>query len=167
MQYFTSEWVRGILTDAESEAVVARYNRYLSTLDRSSAVWRFATSVSLNDAYLDRLIFDSRKGNLQLLLLTGDLQVGYWHTRLVYAGATIDCGMTLLRDSLSRRPAEILYDEFSGEAGRMSHGFLLKPAFNMLTEADEVRISFKEFSYTQVAAESRSLLTSDDQSEWA
>ena len=81
MEYFTRAWALGDLSDEEFEKVEERYRTYLGSLDQGGPVFRFATSVSLNDAYVDGL--KHSEGALSLRLLTGDLQRGYWHTELI------------------------------------------------------------------------------------
>jgi hypothetical protein len=97
----------GDLSDDEAAQVLKQYNEYLGTLDQRSAAWRFATTISLNDAYLDRVLSDRSKGSLRLTLLTGDKQVGYWMTELHYSGAEIAAGEEILKLGLSKRPSEV------------------------------------------------------------
>jgi len=167
MEFFTPEWASGNLDDDDSAAVVQRYNEYLGSLDKAGAVWRFATTVNLNDAYLDRVIVDKLTGNLKLSLLTGDLQVGYWMTELTYSAAQIVDGAEILRLALSKRPSEIWYDEFSGSPHAGSHAFLIAPRQDEgLQSWGEFRITFDGFHFTQKRVISRQLPTSEDQSDW-
>jgi len=78
MDHFTRAWALGDLSDEEFDGVDERYREYIESLDPNGPVHRFATTISLNDAYVDRLAYSD--GNLCLRLLTGDLQRGYWHS---------------------------------------------------------------------------------------
>jgi hypothetical protein len=164
MQYFTFGWAMG---EIEDELVIERYNASLDALDLESQLKIFATTNSLNDAYIDRVHYERSSGELKLLLLTGDLQVGYWHTELSYTHAQIE-NDGVLRHALMRReePCEIWYDEFVPSSDRWAHNFLLAPDDLRNAKVMEFRIVFEQFSYTQIAAERRKLTTPNDISEW-
>ena len=166
MQFFTAEWAFSQLDVAEADNVVERYSDHLATFDQNGQVYRFATTVGLNDAYLDRLVVDSAAGRIDLLLLTGDVQVGYWRTTLSYGAAQIAHGQTVLARGLSSRPTEIWYDEFTSDIEGMSHAFLLAPRTRLVGTPGEFRIDFKDFSFRQVKVRGRELATSEDQSVW-
>ena len=115
---------------------------------------RFANTISLNDAYVDRL--NCSDDVLSLRLLTGDLQRGYWHTLIRYAGGRIVAGREALERAVADRPTEIWYDEFSVASTRMVHRFLLvKP--NTTEDRGEVHIEFSELSFSETAAAGRVL----------
>jgi len=166
MQYFTAAWATGGLDDADLEKAVERYNEHVSAFDQQGQVYSLATTVSLHDAYLDRLVVDSATGLIELLLLTGDLQVGYWRTTLSYRSARIADGQTVLAHALSRRPTEIWYDEFANNLEGMSHSFLLAPRTRAMRSLGEFRIDFQGFSFSQAKADARILTTPKDQSVW-
>jgi len=101
------------------------------------------------------------------MLLTGDLQVGYWHTELKYSGAQILQGESALKAALFHRPTEIWYDEFEKGTSVSAHGFLLASrSSGALRSAGEFRTEFTQFDFSQTAADGRKLPTSDDRSEW-
>lgn len=165
MDFFTPEWAAGDLDDGEFDRVIQRYQNYLEGMPASAIARRFAGTVSLNDAYLDRVTFDRSAGRLKLLLVTGDNQIGYWRTEIAYSGAHIVVGEDVLRFALSTRPSEVWYDEFSGAPFDLTHGFLLAPQQPMsLASPGEFRIKFRGLSFAQTRAEGRSLATADDQS---
>jgi hypothetical protein len=167
MKYFTREWAGGQLDDETYEQVLPRYNEYLDTLDQNGAIWRFATTVGLNDAYLDQVKFDRHAQRLKLLLLTGDNQVGYWRSELIYSGVHSVEGEEVLKKALSERPSEIWYDEFAGRLPSMSHAFLMVPnRRGSLDSAGEFRIVFDDFDYIQTFAGERRLHTVKDESDW-
>jgi hypothetical protein len=168
MDYFTTEWASGDLSDDEADQVLEQYNKYLGALDRTSAVWRFATTISLNDAYLDRVLCDRSKASVQLSLLTGDNQLGYWMTELHYSGAEIADGEEVLKLGLSKRPSEVWYDEFTGSPNASSHAFLLAPHDGQgFRSPGEFRITFESFDFTQKPIATRQLATATDLSVWA
>lgn len=167
MKYFSAAWASGDVTDAESSQIVADYARDLdAAFHADSSIRRFAGQVGLNDAYVDRVSFDSGAGRLNLLLLTGDLSVGYWHTELAYMGVSQITGEQVLKAALANRPTEIWYDEFSREGGDICHAFLLAPRGASLESAGEFGIVFKDFDYSQMLASDRLLKTIHDQSHW-
>lgn len=162
MKYFTHAWAYGDMDDEAFDRVLQHYNEHLArNFEQDAALWRFANTVGLNDAYVDRIIVRPATREIRLLLLTGDLQVGYWRTELLYSHAEIVEGAVALRRALAARPTEILYDEFVREPDRPSHAFLLD-----LNQPNEFRISFETFDYAQTPTPARLLATKRDQSEW-
>lgn len=174
MKYFTEAWAWGD-DETDDQDLIARYNRDLeAAFGRETRVWRFATTIGLNDAYVDRVVLDRRATELRLLLLTGSLQVGYWRTELIYSGLRALEGEAVLRAALSNRPTEVWYDEFLREGPAMKHAFLLAPsdeAFGSGRSANgglgaEFSFVFDRFDYTQQEANGRELLTAEDESVW-
>lgn len=151
MDYFSRAWALGDLSDDEAEGVEARYRDYIGSLDPEGAVRRFAETVGLNDAYVDRL--DKTDGALTLRLLTGDLQRGYGFTSIRYEGGDVVEGREALERAVAVRPTEIWYDEFSSAPSpvRMVHRFLLV-APGAMEDRGEVHIAFDGFSFSQVPA---------------
>jgi hypothetical protein len=166
MQFFTEAWLGGDLDEDEEQKIVEQYHDHLATFDRDGQLYRLATTISLHDAYLDRLTIDDKTRRIDLLLLTGDLQVGYWRTTLSYASARIVQGKSALERGLSSRPTEILYDEFTRTAEGLSHGFLLAPRRRTQLSGGEFRIDFQDFSFLQESVSGRNLTTAIDQSVW-
>lgn len=154
MDYFTRAWALGDLSDDEADKVVRAYRDYLSALDRQSTVWRFASSVSLNDAWIENVEFED--GAISLRLLTGDLQRGYRHTALRYFGGRVTAGLDALKQAVTDRPTEIWYDEFAGAPPHIAHRFLLVNA-DGVHDRGEVHIAFDDFSFTETAAAGRVL----------
>lgn len=162
MRFFTSEWARGEDHDHDP---VSQYQRFLDTLDPASPVHQFVMSVNLNDAILDRAVYDSMQKSLQLFLITGDLQVGYWSTEINYVDAEIN-GRIVLSDALDDRRSEILYDEFSLEGNGFLHQFLLVPKTRRKTEDQEFGIRFSSFSYRQRSINERAVTALENVSVW-
>jgi hypothetical protein len=166
VKYFTEAWASGELDEKAFDEVLANYREQLGRLDPKGAIWSFANSASLNDGYLDRVAFNRSTGQLNLLLLTGDLQVGYWRTELSYTRARIGRGENVLRHALSARPSEIWYDEFVVDPHQLHHGFLLAPKGASFASPGEFCIEFDKFDFARSPTEGRELSTIDDQSEW-
>jgi hypothetical protein len=154
MEYFTRTWATGNCSDEEFDGTTERYQSYVDSLDHEGPVWRFATSISLNDAYVDWL--DCSEGVLSLRLLTGDLQRGYWHTLICYGEGRIILGQKALERALKARPTEIWYDEFAATSAGMVHRFLLVEE-GTLKDRGEFHIGFCDFSFSQTRAVQRIL----------
>lgn len=154
MEYFTREWALGELSDEEYETVLRTYQASIDAFDHSSTVWRFATTVGLNDAWVDRV--EAETGDVRLRLLTGDLQRGYRHTELMYRNARVVYGRDALIQAVNNRPTEIWCDEFSGTMPNMVHRFILVEA-NGVADRGEVHIEFSDFDFSEAPAMSREL----------
>jgi len=166
MDYFTHEWARGDVDDVTYDDVLDRYRRFVGSLDQSTKVGQFANEVSLNTAHIDHALYDGGHQRLELTVLNGDLQIGYWRTRLIYTGARLS-GEDVLRRALARRPTEVWYDEFSQSGAGMKHSFLLEPlAGRQMAFGGEFSVAFDVFAFEQQSAPDRRLLTEDDRSHW-
>lgn len=152
MEYFTRAWAIGELSDEEYDRVLPAYNAYIDALDHNTAVWRFATTVGLNDAFVDRA--DIESGDVRLRLLTGDLQRGYWHTEITYRNARVTFGQDALTQAMANPTTEIWYDEFSGFASEMAHRFLFVKTGGT-EDRGEVHIEFTGFEYSETPAQDR------------
>lgn len=154
MEHFTRAWALGDLSDVEAAKVESAYRAYIDALDQGSAVWRFATTIGLNDALVDRASTDS--GDIRLRLLTGDQQRGYWHTEITYKNARVVVGHDALSQAVQNRPTEIWYDEFSGVEAEMVHRFLLVQP-NGTEDRGEVHIQFTGLEFSETPAQGREL----------
>lgn len=154
MDYFTRAWALGDVPDDEADKVESAYRAYIDALDQGSAVWRFATTIGLNDAFVDRAIRNS--GDIRLRLLTGNQQRGYWHTEITYKNARVAFGHDALAQAVQNRPTEIWYDEFSGVGAEMVHRFLLVQP-NGTEDRGEVHIEFRDLEFTETPAQGREL----------
>lgn len=154
MEYFTRAWAIGELSDEEYDKVIPAYQANIAALDHDTAVWRFATTIGLNDAFIDRVSIES--GDVRLRLLTGDRQRGYWHTDITYRNARVILGHDALVKAVQDRPTEIWYDEFTGMAGAMFHRFLLVQPGG-IEDRGEVHIEFTDFDFSETPAQGREL----------
>ena len=154
MEHFTRAWALGDVSDDEAAKVESAYRAHIDALDQGSAVWRFATTIGLNDAFVDRAITDS--GDIRLRLLTGDQQRGYWHTEITYKNARLVFGHDALSQAVQNRPTEIWYDEFSGVGAEMVHRFLLVQPSGT-EDRGEVHIQFRDLEFSETPAQGREL----------
>ena len=154
MEHFTRAWAIGELSDEEYDKVLPAYKAYIDALDHDTAVWRFATTVGLNDAFVDRVEIGS--GDVRLQLLTGDGQRGYWHTEITYRNARVAFGQDALAQATENRTTEIWYDEFSGFTSEMVHRFLLVET-DGTADRGAVHIEFTAFDYSETPAQGREL----------
>lgn len=154
MEHFTRAWALGDLSDDEADNVADAYRAYIDTLDPDSAVWRFATTIGLNDAFVDRA--NTASGDIRLRLLTGDQQRGYRHTEITYKNAAVVFGQEALALAVQNRPTEIWYDEFAGVGTDMVHRFLLVQPGGT-EDRGEVHIQFAGFEFSEIPALSREL----------
>lgn len=153
MRYITQAWAAGSLSERRSAAVLRDYNKSLEADDIPVEVRRFATTIGLNTAYIDSL--GSNAGTLELKLLTGDLQVGYWRTTLTYLQAHLE-GEEVLARAIRQRPTEIWHDEFVGQGSATTHSILLAPkGSRSLRSRGEFHIQFAGFQFSQIPAETR------------
>ncbi|WAX94999.1 hypothetical protein N7E70_025675 [Aminobacter sp. NyZ550] len=163
MRFFTFEWATG--EDSERDPVTD-YAQFLSAADLAEPVRQLATSISLNEALLDCVVFNSAARELRLSLITGDLQVGYWRTEITYLGAVVK-NQEVLSQAVANRSSEVWYDEFGVLAKQPSHSFLLVPEnFRRATKGQEFNIEFTSFGFVQHAVSKRSLSTVHDVSVW-
>lgn len=153
MEHFTREWASGDLSDQDFDAIAANYSAYLGALEPESAVAKFATSISLHDAWIDRV--EQNCDALALTLLTGDLQRGYWFTTLRYQGPKVLAGLAALQEAARRRPTEIWYDEFGGSPPSVHRFLLVEPGGT--ADRGEVHIEFAGFEVSQRSAGDRAL----------
>ncbi len=154
MEHFTRAWALGGVSDDEAAKVESAYQAYIDALDQGSAVWRFATTIGLNDAFVDQAIAVS--DDIRLRLLTGNQQRGYWHTEIIYKNSRVVFGQDALAQAVQNRPTEIWYDEFSGVDAEMVHRFLLVQP-NGTEDRGEVHIEFTSLEFAETPAQGREL----------
>jgi hypothetical protein len=134
MQFFTPEWHRGELPEADAEAIVPAYQRHVERLlpNLSTPMRVLAAGLGLHDALIRRVVLDRAARELRLELRGGDQQLGYFDLDLTYLGAIVDAAdvATLAAAARAERTgerAEVLYDEVDlviGSPGRYLHRLL-------------------------------------------
>lgn len=129
MKYFTAEWHRGDLSDADCTAVQEAYSKEIATL-RPHLPPALVTLVdtNLHDGRFRRVVFDHASKELTFELRCGDLQVGYFDLDLAYRGVDLDERRLSELIHLANGPrVEILYDEVGVEGESFVHRYLFWP----------------------------------------
>ena len=158
MRFFPHEWGG---TDEEADATKEAYERFTSSLGAGvgAKIHAFAWSQSLNDSYLDRLRVVTDKAEIELSLISGDLQVGYCLLKVSYKNAKLEDRSIAIK-AMNFRSAEVRYDEFDlykGETGaKFVHRLLLWPKPLKIIE-----ISFDDFEIAKTPLDTRGYLTYD------
>jgi hypothetical protein len=116
MKWYTRQWQRGDLSDAESDRRDVEYRAYVASIaDRIPPhLLSFALPenehMSVDDGYLDLAEFDA--GRVLLRLVNGSLQSGYGHFEIEMTGVTsIEPGADELRPILASPGTEFLRQE--------------------------------------------------------
>jgi hypothetical protein len=151
MRFFTREWHRGQVPEAEAEARPEAYARHLKALGASlpAQAAELGSQTSLHDARVLGVDYDRSAQHLALCLRIGDQQTGYADLDLSYSGAVVDpASLDVLRSA--RRPAEVelLYDEFDAAGASAEHMFLFWPT-------GEATIRFRDLAWTKTSRPSR------------
>ena len=118
------------MCDEEAELVVARYADHLEGI-RSRlplAMRERLDSVILHDAQIRECTLDLRRQQLQLCLVAGDNQSGYYTVDLKYEGVALDrLDLPSLRIVGGNAKSQLLYDEIDVEDGYFVHRLLFWP----------------------------------------
>ena len=118
------------MSDEEAELVVARYADHLEGL-RSRlppAMRERLDSVALHDAQVRERTLDHHRQRLQLCLVAGDNQSGYYTVDLKYEGVALDrLDLQSLRSVAGDTKSQLLYDEIDVEDGYFVHRLLFWP----------------------------------------
>ena len=128
LKFFTQEWHRGEMADADAERVPSLYEAYLGSLgpglpDDARRLW---TEVSLHDALVRSV--ERADHRLVVLYRAGDNSSGYVDARLTYDDVSlIPTDEEFLRNAIGRRDVEVLYDEFDSANERWVHRLLFWP----------------------------------------
>ena len=134
MRFFTPEWHGGDITEAESDAVLAAYQRHVAEIlpQLHATVRVLARELALHDARVRRVVVDRPGGEVRVELRCGDRQAGYYDLDLVYLDAVVDARDATELAAAARDPrSELLYDEVdvidgAGEAAYL-HRMLFWP----------------------------------------
>ena len=131
MDFFTPEWVRGDLSDEESDAIVERYAAHLAALTPTlpPALQTLAHDPALHDAIFGRGTVDHSQRRLRLSLRCGDQQMGYSDRELTYDGVDVNrLDREVLAAAINDPGTELLYDEVGRSgSGRFVHRILFWP----------------------------------------
>lgn len=141
MRYFTRGWTRGELTDEEAKATLQAYRARLARIEPRlpPAFVRLDRDVSLHDGIIEQIVWNSASRRLEMSLVCGDQQSGYFLAQLTYLGAVLGGPRV---DSLKRAAEgcqELVHDELDvDDGGLLSHRLLFEPS-------EEVTIDFEDF----------------------
>jgi hypothetical protein len=155
MKFFTRAWVNGEVTDDDSDRTVAAYREHVAAISSrlSATVRALAQEISLHDAFVHSIIYDARGRQLEIRLLTGDLQVGYFDSVLTYGSAILDqADVAALRAAAEDPETELLYDEIDLTSdGEYLHRILFHPA-------RECEIMFRDLALSMTPRADRRLV---------
>jgi hypothetical protein len=149
MRFFTPEWFRGDLTDAEYERTIQQYGDHLAAVRNRlpSRLVQLIDNVSLHDALVRRAIL--RDGALRLELRAGDLQKGYSNLTLLYGDVVALRGRPSVNDIIDDELPEIVEDEVDVAVLRVFEHRLL------FASEGELVIQFRDFDFSSVPAADR------------
>ena len=157
MRYFTAEWCRGDMSDADFERARSSYQQhYAAILPSLPVTVRQVEALPLHDALIERVVFKADARLLTLDLLGGDLQVGYAAIQIAYAHAAVD-DIAALAAIASDSESELLYDELDLLAdGVLQHSIIFAPHHRSVT------IHFRSLSMSQTPRPDRRRLEHRD-----
>jgi hypothetical protein len=145
VRWFTREWQNGEPSDEKAEARDSVYAAYIRAhaehLPHRIRAFALPTDahMSVHDALVDEAEIDALKGQIELVLLNGDLQAGYGKLRLTFLDAELAApNVERLRELLANRPTEFLRQEV--ELGEESEATLYIVRFLLWPEGEiEIR----------------------------
>jgi hypothetical protein len=154
MKFFTRAWAVGELSDAESNEIIAAYERHLDDVVPSlpASIRCLARELTLHDGLVRRVIYDRAGRELRMELRCGDLQIGYFDLDLWYLGAILDhADVAALQSAARDTKTEVWYDEvdLSGD-GAFLHRVLFYPG-------RECEIMFRSLGLRLIPRADRSL----------
>lgn len=158
MKYFTREWCHGNVSEEESDRIV---ESYWSHIDRISErlpdkLVVLAKEVSLHDGLIRRIYLDSSSKHLELDLVCGDLQVGYFDLELKYEGLEIEDYFPTLLDAIFKHTKiEVCHDEVDiDNSNRIVHRTIFYPEY-------EIELVTDSLTYSKVPREEREVAPGD------
>jgi hypothetical protein len=154
MRFFTRDWLDGALSDSDAERRERDYK------DHCTAIWgqltpelrKLAREIDLHDGVIEQASLRRESGAARLVVVTGDLQRGYWTTVLDYCGMPEpDIELTPLRRAIGAGVAEILASEVDvAQRTRFVHRLVL-------IDQSEICLSFDDLALSVTARPDRSL----------
>src|SRR3954463_326227 len=106
MRFLTPDWHRGELTDDEARSAETAFEMHhaaFATAD-SEGIRELAAGQSLHDALVVSVTVDRSRHRIDLVLLAGDQQRGYFERRIMYDEAALDWVDTTLLATIARDP---------------------------------------------------------------
>lgn len=133
MRFLTPDWHRGELSDDEATRAETAFEVHQAALAAAASepIRELATGRSLHDALVVSVTVDRSRHRIDLVLLAGDQQRGYFERRITYDEVALDRVDTTVLATIARDPrTELLYTELDrGETGLYSHSLLFWPHY--------------------------------------
>lgn len=161
MKWYTREWASGALSDREEEAVLERHRAHWTAFlsEVVGPIREFAEQANpelvLDDARFQRMEIDRPQRRVVLVLVQGDLQVGYGELTLSLSSATVEePALEELRTILEEPRSEVWYvevDRSDDSSGPYELRLLIWPA-------GLLRVRFAQLGWTRVPVPDRTVL---------
>lgn len=150
MKWYTREWQRGDLEDAESDRRGPDYAAYVASIADRLPTHVVALALprhehqSVDDAFVDLAEFDETTGRVHLRLVNGSLQTGYGAFDIRLVGVTsIVPPADELEPMLANPSTEFLAQEVHAlDDGLIEVGFLLWPEGEFAIRCADVRTAW-------------------------
>ncbi len=142
MKWFTREWTRGQLSDAEDDAVPALYAEHLDQIeDQLSAGARdLARNLNVHDGRVKG--WRQANKTIELDVVVGDLQAGYQRVLLTFEGSKLVRPTSLDDLGFGNLRTEILYDEVDvTDSGAFEYRLLVWPDGEIAIRFDSVVVT--------------------------
>ena len=139
MKWFTREWTRGQLSDAEADAVPALYAEHLDHIEAQLSVGALDLARNLN--VHDGRVKGWRQANktIELDVVAGELQAGYQRILLTFEGSKLVHPTSLDDLDFANPRTEILYDEVDvTDSGAFEYRMLVWPDGEVAIRFDSV-----------------------------
>jgi hypothetical protein len=149
MKFFTPEWASGQLSDDEFDAAPSQYSVHLANLQLPGEAEALSRT-NLHDALV--VAVRSSADALALVLVTGDLQRGYFETTIIYTGSErSSVTLSLLERSVGNTEVEVIADEVDRGEGHFLHRLLF-------SSLDQAEVRFSSVSLAHLPRRSRDLM---------
>lgn len=151
MRFFSHEWAS--LDDAEAKKIADAHWRVVQKIDKGIAVnlTSFVEKCDLRGALLDKITIHKTKRCVDLQLVSGDNQSGYYSLLINYKDALISKASNELEAIFESRSSRIRFDEFDiYDSDKPCHRFLLWPR-----NFGEIEIQFSDLGYQRTSIDDR------------
>lgn len=112
MQYFTKEWCLGRLDDNVTNEILNNYKNYIKNIfDTLPFTLKLLTkNLNLHDGLIKKVIILKNSKSLELQILCGDLQLGYFFLAIEYL-EVLNVSDIILTNFFKAKKLEVLSDE--------------------------------------------------------
>ncbi|WP_155826387.1 hypothetical protein [Leptospira alstonii] len=144
MKFFTKKWASGELSDEEAQEVPELYQKHLDGIipELAFSVRALALGISLHDGLVQK--FQKRGHNLEIVIIVGDLQVGYQTLKLTYISGKLLASKAMHEKLKKKNAVEIIYDEIDiGAKAGFIHRILTSSRRHFEIQFTDLRISLK------------------------